>query len=62
MTSGSAVLTFATVTKSPSEISVYAEEAPLFARLSDQFEHCVLGLALIREELGNCKDAATTEN
>ena len=29
----------------------YEEEAPLFARLSDQFEHCILGLTLVREEL-----------
>jgi hypothetical protein len=41
----------------------YQEEAPLFARLSDRFEHCVLGLALIREELGeNGKPPSTTEN
>ncbi len=31
----------------------YKEEAALFGRLSDRFEHCVLGLALLREELGN---------
>jgi hypothetical protein len=30
----------------------YEEEAPLFARLSDGFERCLLGLALVREELG----------
>jgi hypothetical protein len=30
----------------------YEEEAPLFARLSDSFERCILGLALVREELG----------
>ena len=29
----------------------YQEEAPLFARLSDRFEQCVLGLTLVREEL-----------
>jgi hypothetical protein len=29
----------------------YAEEAPLFARLSDWFERCVYGLTLVREEL-----------
>ena len=34
------------------DVFEYKEEAPLFARLSDRFEHCVLGLALIREELG----------
>lgn len=30
----------------------YAPEAPLFARLSDRFEQCLLGLTLVREELG----------
>jgi hypothetical protein len=30
----------------------YRREAPLYARLSDQFERYVLGLALVREELG----------
>jgi len=30
----------------------YEQEAPLFGRLSDRFERCILGLALIREELG----------
>lgn len=29
----------------------YRDEAPLFARLSDQFERCVTGLARVREEL-----------
>lgn len=29
----------------------YEEEAPLFARLSDSFERCILGLTLVREEL-----------
>jgi hypothetical protein len=29
----------------------YEEEAPLFARLSDRFERCILGLTLVREEL-----------
>ncbi len=29
----------------------YEQEAPLFARLSDGFERCVLGLALVRSEL-----------
>jgi len=33
----------------------YEQEAPLFARLSDSFERCVLGLALVREELGKHK-------
>jgi hypothetical protein len=31
----------------------YAEEAPLFARLSDWFERCVYGLTLVREELNH---------
>jgi hypothetical protein len=30
----------------------YAEEAPLFARLSQSFERCILGLTLVREDLG----------
>jgi hypothetical protein len=30
----------------------YRREAPLFERLSEQFERYVLGLALVREELG----------
>jgi hypothetical protein len=30
----------------------YQQEAPLFARLSDGFERCILGLTLVREELG----------
>lgn len=29
----------------------YEGEAPLFARLSERFEHCILGLTLVREEL-----------
>ena len=29
----------------------YESEAPLFARLSDSFERCILGLALVREDL-----------
>ena len=33
----------------------YEEEAPLFARLSDWFERCILGLTLVREELSNRK-------
>lgn len=31
----------------------YEEEAPLYARLSDWFERCILGLTIVREELGN---------
>ena len=30
----------------------YEQEAPLFARLSDRFERYILGLTLVREELG----------
>jgi hypothetical protein len=30
----------------------YEKEAPLFARLSDRFERCILGLTMVREELG----------
>jgi len=30
----------------------YRREAPLFSRLSDQFERYVLGLSLVREEIG----------
>lgn len=30
----------------------YASEAPLFARLSEQFERCLYGLTLVREQLG----------
>ena len=30
----------------------YAKDAPLFGRLSDSFERCILGLTLIRDELG----------
>jgi hypothetical protein len=30
----------------------YEQEAPLFARLSDRFERCILGLTLVRDELG----------
>ncbi|MGB7547305.1 MAG: hypothetical protein WBM14_06125 [Terracidiphilus sp.] len=33
----------------------YEQEAPLFARLSDGFERCILGLALVREDLGKRK-------
>jgi hypothetical protein len=29
----------------------YEKEAPLFARLSDWFERCILGLTLVREDL-----------
>jgi len=30
----------------------YEEEAPLFARLSESFERCILGLTLAREDMG----------
>ena len=33
----------------------YEQEAPLFARLSDGFERCILGLSLVREELNKRK-------
>ena len=33
----------------------YEQEAPLFARLSDGFERCLLGLALVREQLNKRK-------
>jgi len=33
----------------------YQEEAPLFTRLSESFERCVLGLTLVREELASTK-------
>jgi hypothetical protein len=30
----------------------YEKEAPLFARLADGFERCILGLTMVREEIG----------
>lgn len=36
----------------------YKKEAPLFARMADQFEKYILGLALVREELGKRLSAA----
>ena len=33
----------------------YEEEAPLFARLSDGFERCILGLTLVRDEFKSRK-------
>jgi hypothetical protein len=33
----------------------YKQEAPLFARLSDGFERCVLGLTLVRDEFASRK-------
>jgi len=35
-----------------SNLFEYEKEAPLFARLSDRFERCILGLTMVREELG----------
>jgi hypothetical protein len=31
----------------------YEQEAPLFARLSDSFERCILGLTIVRDQLAN---------
>jgi hypothetical protein len=33
----------------------YEREAPLFARLADSFERCILGLTLVREDLNKRK-------
>jgi len=33
----------------------YEQEAPLFARLSDLFERCILGLTMVRDDLGKRK-------
>lgn len=33
----------------------YEREAPLFGRLSDWFERCILGLTLVRDDLGKRK-------
>ena len=33
----------------------YEKEAPLFGRLSDWFERCILGLTLVRQEIGGRK-------
>ena len=38
----------------------YEEEAPLFARLADSFERCILGLALVREDLNRRKTLPPT--
>ena len=35
----------------------YEQEAPLFARLADGFERCILGLTMVREEIGPKKTA-----
>ena len=39
----------------------YEKEAPLFARLSDGFERCILGLSLVREELRKRKSLPAPE-
>ena len=33
----------------------YEQEAPLFGRLSDMFERCILGLTMVRDDLGRRK-------
>jgi hypothetical protein len=33
----------------------YEQEAPLFGRLSDWFERCILGLTMVRDDLGKRK-------
>jgi hypothetical protein len=38
----------------------YEHDAPLFARLSDGFEQCVLGLAMVRDELWRTMNPPTT--
>ena len=40
----------------------YEQEAPLFARLSDWFERCMLGLTLVREDLFRRKAPPTLVN
>jgi hypothetical protein len=39
----------------------YEKEAPLFARLSDRFERCILGLSLVRDELRRRKALPSPE-
>ena len=39
----------------------YEKEAPLFARLADGFERCILGLSLVREELNKRKSLPAPE-
>jgi len=36
-------------------VAEYAEEAPMFARLSDWFDRCIYGLQLVRDELTSQK-------
>ncbi len=40
----------------------FEEEAPLFARLSENFEHCIQGLALMRKELSEWADIQPVAN
>ena len=35
----------------------YEQEAPLFGRLSDWFERCILGLTIVRDELERKREA-----
>jgi hypothetical protein len=37
------------------DIDEYAEEAPMFARLSEWFDRCIYGLRLVREDLSQNK-------
>jgi len=37
------------------DLEEYAEEAPMFARLSDWFDRCIYGLRLVRDELTHAK-------
>ena len=39
----------------------YRDEAPLFRRLSDSFEHCVFGLNLVKRELEEVQAGAYSE-
>ena len=39
------------------DLEEYAEEAPLFARLSGWFDRCIYGLRLVRDELTQAKPA-----
>jgi hypothetical protein len=39
----------------------YEQEAPMFARLAESLDRCVLGLALIREELGDRRFLTTPQ-
>jgi hypothetical protein len=39
----------------------FEKEAPLFVRLTKEYERCILGLAMVREELGDNKLSASPE-